>query len=140
MDHATPSTQPITRVREGLGVVVGTFAEACHLADTMYCEQYVAYQMAQMPEELRSNPEYCLTIAGNYFLFKSFAKVEKAIRAADDATGNVGSWLLNKVGDLSRAVFGTAERGLKSLEIPDILVENPIDIAEVFAPGAAVKL
>ena len=134
----------ITRLREGVGAVAGIVGDVCHAADSLNYEQYVEHQISSLPEDLRSNPEFCRDIAAGYFVFKGLATVGHGVGAAfrvvDDATGNVLSWAAHKIGEGFEAAGRAAERGLTSLGAPTMVAQNLADVgeisAQIFGPAA----
>jgi hypothetical protein len=142
-----PEPLAVTRVREGVGVVLGVVADNCRAADAMTHEQYMDYQMSKMPESMRSDPEIIDSMAASYFINRGLAKIGQGIGtvfgALDDATGNVLSGWMHKLSDGIDSAFERIERGMISGGMPEVVAQNLADVGnistQIFAPGALGK-
>lgn len=136
-----------TYIRQGqmaFGTVAGAFMSLAHEANTLSRHDYVELQRTRLPEEAKNNPEVLAKLSTGYILYKGVAKVREGISALDDATGNVVSGAMNKIGEgfewlgthtrrYVRDDFGFSQR----------VAQNTGDVAkltaEIFAPGAIAK-
>ena len=136
-----------TYIRQGqmaFGTMAGAFTSLAHEANTLSRDDYVELQRTRLPEEAKNNPEVLAKLSTGYMLYKGVAKVGEGISALDDATGNVVSGAMNKIGEGFEWLGTHTRRYVRDdLGFSQRVAQNTGDIAkltaEIFAPGAIAK-
>ena len=136
-----------TYIRQGqmaFGTVAGAFTNLAHEANSLNHHDYVELQRTRLPEEAKNNPEVLAKLSTGYMLYKGVAKVGEGISALDDATENVVSGAMNKIGEGFEWLGTHTRRYVRDdLGFSQRVAQNTGDIAkltaEIFAPGAIAK-
>ena len=136
-----------TYIRQGqraFGIVAGSFVDIAHEADTMTYEGYVETQRSRLPAEAQNNPEVLAKLGVSYAFYKGAAKIGHGISALDDATGNVVSGAMHKLGEGFEWLGTHTRRFVRDdLGFSQRVAQNVGDatqlIAEFFAPGTVIK-
>lgn len=110
-----------TYIRQGqraFGTVAGAFSGLAHEADSMSQHDYVELQRSRLPVEAQNNPEVLAKLSAGYALYKGAAKLGQGVSALDDATGNVVSGAMHKLGeDLCEMILALVKELHKTPEI-----------------------
>ena len=136
-----------TYIRQGMravGNVAGAFSSLAQEADTLSHNDYIELQRSRLPESTMNNPEVLAKLSAGYALYKGVAKVGEGLSALDDATGNIVSGALHKVGEGFEWIGTQTRRFVRDdLGYGQRIGQNAGDLAqffaEIFAPGAVVK-
>ncbi|MBQ7673607.1 MAG: hypothetical protein IJT36_03660, partial [Alphaproteobacteria bacterium] len=136
-----------TYIRQGqraFGIVAGSFVDIAHEADTMTYEGYVETQRSRLPAEAQNNPEVLAKLGVSYAFYKGAAKIGHGISALDDATGNVVSGAMHKLGEGFEWLGTHTRRFVRDdIGLGQRVGQNVGDatqlIAEFFAPGTVIK-
>lgn len=145
--NSIDSTLNDTYIRQGrrvLGAAAGTFSDLTSEANTMTYDDYIETRRSRLPNYLQNDPEQLATLEAGYFIFKGAAKIGEGISALDDATGNVVSETLRKIGEGFEWLGTYTRRFMRDdLGFSQRVAQNTGDsvqiAAEIFAPGAATK-
>ncbi len=134
----------IRQLRGALGAAAGTFSDLAHEANTMTYDDYFETRISRLPNYLQNDPEQLASLEAGYFIFKGAAKVGEGMSALDDATGNVVSGALHKIGEGFEWLGTHIRRFMRDdLGFSQRVAQNTGDTvqiaAEIFAPGAAAK-
>ncbi len=136
-----------TYIRQGqraFGIVADSFISLAHEADSMNYHDYVELQRSRLPVEAQNNPEVLAKMGVGYALYKGAAKVGQEISELDDATGNVVSGAMHKLGEGFEWLGTHTRRFIRDdLGFSQRVGQNTGDVvqiaAEIFAPSTVIK-
>ena len=132
-----------TYIRQGqraLGMGIAGIAELSHEADVLSHQQYTELQRSRLPEDIQNNPDALGKLGASYAVYKAAAGVGHGLVALDDATGNVVSGGMHKLGDAFEWIGTHTRRFVRDdLGYSQRTAQNLGDAtqiaAEIFNPG-----